>query len=215
MTMKLFWEDPYLTVCKAKITSIEGNRVKVDRTIFYAFSGGQKSDQGTIAGHKVVSATKLGDKESIIDIEYELESEPRLEIGQEVEMRIDGNRRANLMRLHSVAHIAYFFLVEKFGKLKVIGSNIAADKARVDFLTDHNLSDLDDIEQRLNAFLKEGHVIKRYQDSSSPDLWWWECGSWKMPCGGTHVRNTAEIGNVLLKRKTKGSGKERIEIFLA
>ena len=60
MTMKLFWEDPYLTVCKAKITSLEGNRVKVDRTIFYAFSGGQESDQGTIAGQKVVSATKLG-----------------------------------------------------------------------------------------------------------------------------------------------------------
>ncbi|MDO8656952.1 MAG: alanyl-tRNA editing protein, partial [Nanoarchaeota archaeon] len=46
------------------------------------------------------------------------------------------------------------------------------------------------------------------------DLWWWQCGEWKMPCGGTHPRTTGEIGALTLKRKNIGKGKERIEIFL-
>lgn len=40
----------------------------------------------------------------------------------------------------------------------------------------------------------------------------WVCGEIKMPCGGTHVKSTDEIGKVKLKRKNIGRGKERIEI---
>ncbi|RJQ19102.1 alanyl-tRNA editing protein, partial [Candidatus Woesearchaeota archaeon] len=42
----------------------------------------------------------------------------------------------------------------------------------------------------------------------------WECADIKMPCSGTHVRNTQEIGTITLKRKNIGKGKERIEILL-
>ena len=38
---KLFWDDPYMTECDAKVVSIDGTKVKLDRTIFFAFSGGQ------------------------------------------------------------------------------------------------------------------------------------------------------------------------------
>jgi len=215
MTEKLFWKDPYLTECKAKVTSIEGNRVKLDRTVFYAFSGGQESDEGTIGGIKVIKATKEGDRENIIDIEYELEKEPDFKVGEGVEVKIDEGRREKLMKLHSVAHIAYYFIIEKFGKLKIIGSNISPEKARIDFLHDKPIDNLSEIEEEINKFLEEGHEIVREADEKSPDLWWWICKDWKMPCGGTHVKSTKEIGRISLKRKTKGSGKERIEVFLA
>ena len=213
MTKKLFWEDPYQTECKAKVTSIDGNIVKFDQTIFFAFSGGQESDDGTINGIKVVNAVKLGDKENIIDIEYELESKPDFKVGDEVTVKIDGEKRLKLMKLHTVTHLAYYFVTEKYGKLKVIGSNISTEKGRFDCATDIHF-ELEDVEEKLNKFLAEGHSIIRTQDEKSPDLRWWLCENYKMPCGGTHVRNTKEIGKVKLKRKTKGSGKERVEIYL-
>jgi alanyl-tRNA synthetase len=215
MTKKLFWINPYQTTCTAKVTQITGNIVKLNQTILYAFSGGQESDQGTINDIKVISATKLGDKENIIDIEYELESKPNFKVDDEVEVVIDKDRRENLMKLHSAAHIAYYFLVEKYGKQKIIGSNIAQNKARVDFARNEPLTELDEVEQKLNTYLEEGHDISRYQDEKNEDLWWWSCSLGKMPCGGTHVKNTKEIGHVTIKRKTKGKGKERVEIILS
>ncbi|NTV23572.1 MAG: alanyl-tRNA editing protein [Nanoarchaeota archaeon] len=215
MTQKIFWENPYQDTCTAKITSIEGKKIKIDRTVFFACSGGQESDEGTIAGIKVVNAVKLGDKESIIDIEYELEIEPILKIGDDVSVHIDIEKRKKLMRLHSAAHIAYYFMLEKLGKFKIIGSNIGQDKARVDFLYDTPVTDvLPEIEAKLNSFLSENQHIIMAPDPAKPDLRWWCCGEWKMPCGGTHVKNTGEIRTIELKRKNIGAGKERVEIYL-
>ena len=216
MTQKLFWKDPYQTVCEATITEINGKKVKLNQTIFYAFSGGQESDEGTIAGIKVITATKQGDKESIIDIEYELEQEPSFSVGDAVEVQINEERRKKLMKLHSAAHIVYYFVIEKLGPLKVVGSNITSEKARMDFLYEKPISELLlEIEVKVNHFLQEKHEILRKQDEKNHDLWWWMCGSWKMPCGGTHVKNTKEIGRLQLKRRNLGAGKERIEMLLA
>ncbi len=215
MTIKLFWRDPYQTQCTAKVTSINGMKVKVDQTCFYAFSGGQQSDEGTIAGMRVLNAVKEGDKENIIDIEYELETEPDFKVGDEVEIQIDGKLRSNLMKLHAAAHIVYYFIVEKLGKVKIAGSNVAGDKARIDIATDQALTELvPELEKVTNEFCAQGHEIKRVQDENNPDLWWWQLNEWRMPCGGTHVKNTKEIGHLKFNRKNKGKGKERIEIIL-
>lgn len=215
MTQKLFWKDPYQTACKATVTEINGKKIKLDKTIFYAFSGGQESDGGTIGGINVLTATKQGDKESIIDIEYELEQEPKFHVGDIIEISIDAEKRAKLMKLHSAAHLVYYFVIEKLGPLKVIGSNITSEKARMDFLYEKPITEiLTEIETEVNHFLSECHEILRKQDEKNPDLWWWICESWKMPCGGTHVRNTKEIGKIHLKRKNLGAGKERVEILL-
>lgn len=216
MLTKLFWKDQYMIECKAKVVSIDGNKVKLDKTIFFAFSGGQESDKGTIGGINVVNAVKQGDKESIIEIEYELEKEPDFNVNDEVEVKIDGERRAKLRKLHSAAHIVYYFVIEKLGKLKIIGSNIAEEKARIDFMYDKPLNDvLPDIRERVSKFLLENHAIIMKDDEQKPDLRWWTCEEWKMPCGGTHPKSTGEIGNLELQRKNIGSGKERIEIRLS
>ncbi|MCH8049670.1 alanyl-tRNA editing protein, partial [Patescibacteria group bacterium] len=214
-TKKLFWDDPYQTECTAIVTEVNDNKVKLNQTIFYAFSGGQESDEGTIEGIKVVEAVKQGDKENIINIEYTLEREPDFKVGDEVTVKIDAERRKKLMKLHSATHIVYYFFIEKVGRQKIIGSNIAAEKARIDFLYDQPIQNLlPEIEEAVNVFLSEDHVITRKADEKSPDLRWWVCKDWKMPCGGTHPRSTKEIGQIQLKRKNLGKGKERIEIFL-
>ncbi|MBU1111391.1 MAG: alanyl-tRNA editing protein [archaeon] len=219
-TKKLFWEDPYQTECKAKVTSIDGNKVKLDQTIFFAFSGGQESDSGTIAGYNVLNAVKLGDKENIIDIEYELELKEsgesiNLKVGDEIEVKIDAEKRMKLMKLHSAAHAVYYFMIEAIGKHKIIGSNITSDKARVDFAYEKSIGEvLLEVEEKVNVFMAEGHAIESKDDENNPDLKWWTCSGWKMPCGGTHVKNTSEIGNIQLKRKNLGAGKERVEVLL-
>lgn len=215
MTQKIFWEDPSLSEIKAKITKIDKNTVSLDKTIFYAFCGGQESDEGTISGIKVVNAVKIGDKENIIDIEYTLFSEPNFKVGDEVEVKINKEKREKLMRLHSATHVVYYFVIEKLGELKVIGSNISSEKARVDFFIEIPITSiLPEIEEKTNKFLDEGHVIERKFDENNPDMIYWICDKWKMPCGGTHAKNTKEIGKVKLKRVNIGKGKERVEIYL-
>ena len=215
MTEKLFWKDPYLTECKSKITYIDGNKIKLDKTVFFAFSGGQESDRGTIGGISVSDAVKQGDKESIIDLEYELEEEPSFKVDDDVEVKIDKQRRESLRNLHSAAHIVYYFVMGKLGPLKIIGSHVAEEKARMDFIYDKAINEvLPEIEDEINEFLQEDHPIIMKDDEEKKDLRWWTCEKWKMPCGGTHPKSTLEINKIQLKRKNIGAGKERIEIRL-
>ncbi len=58
MVEKVFWRDPYLSTLNAKVDSVEGACITLDRTIFYAFSGGQESDRGSINGYPVLQAEK-------------------------------------------------------------------------------------------------------------------------------------------------------------
>ncbi len=215
MTIKLFGEDPYLTECTVTVTEINSNKVKLDRTIFFAFSGGQASDEGTIDGINVTEAVKQGDKENIIDIEYTLETEPTFKVGDLVTVKINPERRCKLRNLHSAAHLLYYLSEEFIGKVKIVGSNIAPEKARMDFLYEKPLNDvLPQLELRINNFISEKHEIIMKNDEEKPDLRWWTCGEWKMPCGGTHVKSANEIGSIKLKRVNIGKGKERIEIRL-
>lgn len=89
MTRKVFWEDPYLTEIETTVTGVKGNDITVDRTIFFAQSGGQESDHGTINDRRVIQARKEG-KEII----YTLEDSHRLQIGDQVKMAIDWERSA-------------------------------------------------------------------------------------------------------------------------
>ena len=71
---------------------------------------------------------------------------------------------------------------------------------------------LPEIQEKMNAFIEKGMEVKTYDGDSGKR--WWECGEWKMPCGGTHVKDVKEIGKVNLKRVNIGKGKERIEVKL-
>ncbi len=211
MTKKLFWEDPYMKECEAKVISVNGDEVKLDQTNFYAFSGGQQSDSGSINGINVLEARKNSD-----DIIYKLEKEPDFKEGDTVKVEIDWDKRYRIMKLHSAAHIAWFFFGKKTGLMKIIGSNVTVDKSRVDYDYAESISPiLAEIEEQSNKFIEEGHEVKAYDDPDKEGRRIWEASEFKTFCGGTHVKNSSEIGKIKLKRKNIGSGKERMEIMLS
>ena len=216
-TKKLFWDDPYLKECDSKITKIQDSKVYLDQTIFYAFSGGQESDSGNIASAKVMEAKKEGD-----DISYSLDPNSpvlsTLKPGDTVRVEIDWEKRFRLMRLHSAAHIVFRLLEIKFNIKEVIGSNVTSDKARLDFLYPENIGPhLNDILNSAKKLIQSNLAINTYYDEQDKTRRVWQLGDfpdWKMFCGGTHVKSSSEIGEILLKRKNIGQGKERIEILL-
>ena len=86
MTRKLFWQDPYRTRLETRVRAVRGHEVSLEETIFYANSGGQESDAGSINGRPVLEARKED-----FDIWYRLE-EP-LEAGEVALVEIDWPRR--------------------------------------------------------------------------------------------------------------------------
>jgi Ser-tRNA(Ala) deacylase AlaX len=100
MTKKRFWEDPYLNQLETQVTQVNGPDITVEQTIFFAFSGGQESDTGTIGNHRVLQARKAGK-----EIVYTLEHDHGLRPGDPVRICIDWERRYTLMRLHFAAEI--------------------------------------------------------------------------------------------------------------
>jgi Ser-tRNA(Ala) deacylase AlaX len=213
MTEKLFWDDPYRTECDCMIVSADGANVTVDRTIFYAFSGGQESDAGTIGGHSVAQARKDG-----LDIVYTLEAEGHgLQPGDRVKMAIDWDRRYRLMRLHFAAELILELMYRKCPGIEKIGAHIAAEKARIDFVWTQSVSPL------LPALTGEAKALvdanmpitSAFSDIDAQRRYWEIEGFARVPCGGTHLKRTGEVGPIRLKRDNVGKGKERVNILLA
>ena len=215
-TRKLFYEDPYLKEAEAKVLKIDGEKVFLDKTIFFPFSGGQASDNGTINAQFIKDVQKEGD-EIIHFVER-----PEFKEGDKVTLVLDWKRRYKLMRLHSAAHIVYFVLRKKIGEQKMIVSNINPDKARLDYEYPKSIAEfLPDAERETNALLDASLAIKTWEGENGRRFWQLqgshelhEIGE-KLPCGGLHPKNTKEIGKIVLKRKNLGAGKERVEIILA
>lgn len=211
MTKKLFWVDPYCTQHEATITWCEGADVKLDATIFFAFSGGQESDQGTIGRFPVQMARKDG-----LDITYQLPKAHGLVVGQQVVVEIDWARRYRLMRLHFAAELVLELFYQKFPGIEKVGAHISSDKARLDFVWPESISPLlATFADKANRIIAADLEIKTGFDDVANELRYWAIeGFSRVPCGGTHVRRTGEIGKVRLKRNNIGKGKERVEIYL-
>lgn len=208
---KVFWEDPYLTELSANITGVDGDIVTVDRTIAYAFSGGQESDYGTINGYAILRADKEGHQ-----INYLLEEAHTLKIGDCVKIKIDWGRRYKIMRLHFAAEIILELVRQNFNQPDKIGAHIAADKARLDFAWPGNITEIFGfLENRSNKIVEANLPIKSEFDDEENEIRYWEIdGFARVFCGGTHIKSTGEIGKLTLKRNNIGKGKERIEIYL-
>lgn len=211
MTAKIFWEDPYLTELDTRIASVRDNDVTVEQTIFYAFSGGQESDAGTIGNRHVLQARKAG-KEII----YTLEDGHGMRPGDPVTIKIDWDRRYRLMRLHFAAEIVLESIYQRYGSAEKIGAHIAEDKARIDFAWDGNIAKLlPELEAEALAIIaSDQDIISAFSDEDNERRYWKIREFSQVPCGGTHLKKTGEIGAIALKRKNIGKGKERIEIHL-
>lgn len=210
MTKKIFWTDPYLTRLETRIAGVA--EVTLAETIFYALSGGQESDAGTIGSQPVIEARKSG-----VDILYRLPEDHGFTVGEPVTVEIDWERRYRLMRLHFAAEVLLELAYKHLAGIRKIGAHIAADKARIDFewaepitksfpLLSAGLRQIVDADQA---------IVSAFSDEVAQRRYWEVLGFARVPCGGTHLKHTGEVGAVTLKRRNIGKGKERVEIFLA
>jgi misacylated tRNA(Ala) deacylase len=233
-TELLFRDDAYLREAAAAVTAIDERGVVLDRTIFYAQGGGQVGDTGTLvrANGDVVTVTDTRKGDVPDSVVHVVAPGSPLAVGDVVTQCIDWDRRYALMRLHTALHVMSCVVVAP-----VTGGNIAPAKARLDFDIDMSLLDAQKIESETNAILARGIDtetvwITDEELDARPELVKTMSvqpprGSGRVrllriagvdlqPCGGTHVRNIAEIGAIrVLKIRSEGKRNRRVEIALA
>jgi alanyl-tRNA synthetase len=212
MAQKVFWSDPYLTKLSTTVATVSDADMTLSETIFFAFSGGQESDIGTINGQAVLVARKQG-----LEVVYTLSESHGLKAGQSVLVEIDWVRRYQLMRLHFAAELVLELFYKNLGEMTKIGAHIGQDKARIDFAWPESISPLlPMIESAANSIIAANmEIITAFDDEPNECRYWEISGFSRVPCGGTHVKRTGEIGPIKLKRSNKGRGNERVEIYLA
>lgn len=237
MTELLFLEDSYARRCTATVVEVtpEGG-VIVDRTVMYPTGGGQPHDTGTMIQGDTrweVTAVKKRGPEVVHTIEPAGDAPA---VGSVVELEIDWERRYRLMRTHTAMHVLCGTIFREFGAL-VTGGNMALDKARMDFeLEDLNPERVKLIEERANAEIAAGRDVRwrsipREEAFQIPDLIRTKInllpdfiqevrvveidGLDLQADGGTHVRNTAEVGGIrIVGTRSKGRINKRLEIQL-
>jgi misacylated tRNA(Ala) deacylase len=234
-TELLFRDDAYLKSATARVVAVSERGVELDRTIFYPLGGGQPGDSGALVrdnGERIaIGDTRKGETPgSVVHIPAAGASSP--EPGESLLLEIDWERRYSLMRLHTALHLMSCVVVAQ-----VSGGNIAPDKARLDFDIDMNLLDAERITRKTNALIASGVAtetvwITDEELEAQPDLVKTMsvqpprgagrvrllkiAGIDLQPCGGTHVRNIAEIGGIRVTRiRNEGKHNKRVEIVLA
>jgi Ser-tRNA(Ala) deacylase AlaX len=207
---KVFWADPYQRSLETVVTSVEGDRVSFAETIAYSFAGGQESDKAYVNDIPILDSKMEGNL-----IYYTLPDDHGLKVGDHVTMTIDWPRRSRLMRLHFAAELILEIVTQNY-HLEKVGAHIAEGKARIDFKSDVNISTFfPAILAEYNAIIESNKPIEKgYSDVVNQRRYWKIDGFAQVPCGGTHVNSTGEVGFVTLKRDRPGKSIERIEIRL-
>jgi misacylated tRNA(Ala) deacylase len=234
-TELLFRDDAYLKSATARVLEVHERGVVLDRTIFYPLGGGQPGDSGVLvrdSGERIAIAdTRKGEAPGSV-LHIPAAGAPRPEPGESLAMEIDWARRYSLMRLHTALHLMSCVVVAP-----VSGGNIAPDKGRLDFDIDIGLLDAERITRETNALIATGVTtetvwITDEELDAQPELVKTMSvqpprglgrvrllkipGIDLQPCGGTHVRNIAEIGGIRVTRiRNEGKHNKRVEIVLA
>lgn len=231
MTKELFRDDSYIKECAAIVEGVADGAVILDRTIFYPQGGGQPGDTGTITwggGSAAIVDTRYGSSGAIHHIVQESDAFPV--IGDEVHIILDWERRYRHMRMHTAMHLLGSVL--KYG---VTGGNVSAEKSRLDFdmeaavdkeavtaalrvlvaddhavscrwITEQELDAQPELVRTMSVQPPRGKGSIRLLDIDGVDL---------QPCGGTHVRTTAEVGKIRIgKVEKKGKRNRRVNIHL-
>jgi misacylated tRNA(Ala) deacylase len=234
-TELLFRADAYARTAHARVTAVHERGIELDRTVFYPTGGGQMGDTGVLVratGEQIAIAdTRKGDGiDSVVHVVDP--AAPPLAVGEAVMVEVDWPRRYALMRLHTALHVMSCVVVAP-----VTGGNISPDKGRLDFDIDMSLLEAGKIERETNALIARGVDtetvwISDEELDARPELVKTMSvqpprgagrvrllkipGIDLQPCGGTHVRNIAEIGGIrVLRIRSEGKRNKRVEIALA
>lgn len=217
-----------------KVDSIEDEgEVAFDVTNFYAEMGGQVADTGFIENKEtranVINVTKAPNKEHLHHVKVLYGS---IKLGDRMSLNVDKNRHFSIMKNHSATHLLQSALIEVLGdECKQKGSFVNDEYLRFDFsfLRKIDSTEIKKIERKVNEFIKEGieektvvlpieeakklNAISLFDEKYGDSVRVVEFGDVsKEFCGGTHVKNTSDIG--LFKIISEGSissGVRRIE----
>lgn len=235
-TEALFREDAYLKEAEAEVTGInDRGGIFLDRTIFYATSGGQPGDTGRLTrpdGTAVtIAATVTGEtKDEIIHVPGP--DQPSLAPGDRVSLAIDWERRHRLMRMHTACH-----LLTVICQFPITGAAVSEDDSRVDFDIPDAGYTKEEVTARLMELVAADHpVFTRWitdeELAANPGLvksknvrppsgtgrirlvCIGDSGSIdSQPCGGTHVARTGEVGDIHIgKIEKKGRENRRFRL---
>jgi misacylated tRNA(Ala) deacylase len=234
MAELLFRDDSYLRSCTARVLEVNGRGIRLDRSVFYPMGGGQPGDNGVLrlgSGETVaiVDTIKGDGPEDIIHVPASGVTLPSP--GDELTAEIDWERRHRMMRMHTCLHLLCAVVPGA-----VTGGQVADGRGRLDFDVPGSSLDKTEITARLNELIAAGHpVTPRWitddELAAQPDLVRTmsvkpPTGSGRVrlmeiagvdlqPCGGTHVANIAEIGQVAVtKIENKGRQNRRINVVL-
>jgi alanyl-tRNA synthetase len=223
---------PERTRFEATVEAVDGREVVLSESYFYAESGGQPADRGTIAD-RAIEAVRVGDGDHV----HVLDEPPGFGAGDDVACAVDEAYRTYCMRAHTASHVLYGAGRRLLEDLGYGGFGIGDEKVRVDFTTSTDVDDdvLVELERLVNRAVWDSRgvtwesipVEEAYEreevafnakteegvfgDSDEVRVVTVEGWDWAA-CGGTHVANTHEIGPVtLLERSNPGEGLTRVE----
>lgn len=236
-TELLFRTDAYLTETPATVIAInERGGIELDRTVFYATGGGQPGDAGVLVrsdGSEITIGTAIynpEDKSRVLHVPLEGQAAPSA--GEALVARLDWERRLKRMRIHTALHLLSVVL-----PYPVTGGAIGDGDGRLDFDIPEGGLDKAELTEKLTALVaKNAAITERWitdeELDANPGLVKTMSvkpprGSGRVrlvsidgidlqPCGGTHVRNTSEIGAVAVTDvEKKGKQNRRVRIALA
>ena len=235
VTEELSATDAYATSCDATVEQVTERGIVLDRTVFYARSGGQPGDTGALRwdGGETVVVDTVKEGGTLLHL---VEGDPP-PVGAVVTAEIDWGRRHTLMRTHTALH-ALSAVVFRDHDVKVTSGNMEPGVARMDFELDTINAEFGrEVEEKLNAELAADRPVRvsfvpRTEALADPDLIRTKVnlipesvdpirvveieGLDKQADGGTHVRSTAEVGHVrVAKTENKGKAFKRMRIELA
>ena len=231
--IKFFEENSYTREFESKIVNIdkEIKIIELENTAFYGKGGGQPGDSGIlISESEVVKVIETLKKEG--SLLHQVNSVDNLKIGDLIKGKIDWERRYKFMKMHTALDLLCAVV-----PAWVTGGQIGDSKSRLDFNADVNSINKEDVQEKLNKVLKNYNEISyKWVDSEvlekKPELVRTmsvkppktngkirlvKIGNIDLqPCGGTHVKNTSEIGSIIIgKIENKGKMNRRININLS
>ncbi len=230
ITSEIFRDDPYKKECEARILDFGDNWIILDQTVFYAEGGGQLGDTGLVkAGQQEIQIENTIKENNLI--KHIFNSKFDFEIGDNVTCIIDWDRRYKLMKMHTSLHLLCSLV-----NAKVTGGSVGDGKGRLDFNLDFK-PNKEELKDNLNDLIQGNHDItiswiSVQELDKNPNLVKTMSvlpprtnGSIRMvrigdnidyqPCGGTHVKNTSEIGLVEINKvENKGKLNKRVAISL-
>ncbi len=236
-TTPLYHDDSYLRQFDAQVVAVAERAVALDRTAFYPGGGGQMADHGAlIVDGRRLPLARLRKEGEIIWHELAPEAGDPPAVGQRVAGEIDWPFRYHMMRTHTALHLLCGLIFTNYGA-QVTGGQMYPDHARMDFAMEgFSPALVADIEASVNQAVRERHPIKVYQLPRAeamqiPDLIRTKInllppdiqqiriveivGVDLQADGGTHVRQTGEVGGVrVIKTENKGKLNKRMEIAL-